>query len=58
MEHSLKSSYAGILIGHLITDNEEHEKIVRSYMRTNNFKEIVAVVEKYYTFMNLTATVS
>lgn len=58
MEHTLKGSYAGILIGHLITDNEEYEQIVRSYMRVNNFKEIVGVLEKYYTFMNLTANVS
>lgn len=58
MEHTLKGSYAGILIGHLITDNEENETIVRTHLRGNGFKEIVSVLEKYYTFMNLTASVS
>lgn len=56
MEHTLKGSYAGILIGHLVTDSEENETIVRTYLRENGFKEITSVLEKYYTFMNLTAS--
>lgn len=58
MEHSLKGSYTAILIGHLITDNEEYEVIVRSHVIGNGFKEIISVLEKYYNFMNLTASVS
>uniref|UniRef100_A0A1I8QEG9 WAPL domain-containing protein n=1 Tax=Stomoxys calcitrans TaxID=35570 RepID=A0A1I8QEG9_STOCA len=56
MEHSLKGSYTAILIGHLITDNEEYEAIVRSHVKGNCFKEIISVLEKYYNFMNLTAS--
>ncbi|EDW82531.2 uncharacterized protein Dwil_GK25084 [Drosophila willistoni] len=56
MEHTLKGSYAAILIGNLIADNEQHEAIVRRQLRGNSFKEIVNVLEKYHTFMNLTSS--
>ncbi|XP_065366491.1 protein wings apart-like [Calliphora vicina] len=56
MEHSLKGSYTAILVGHLITDNEQYEAIVRSHLIGNGFKEIISVLEKYYNFMNLTAS--
>ncbi|XP_034490423.1 protein wings apart-like [Drosophila innubila] len=56
MEHTLKGSYAAILIGNLITDNEQYEIIVRRQLRGNSFKEIVGVLEKYHTFMNLTSS--
>lgn len=58
MEHSLKGSYTAILVGHLITDNEQYEAIVRLNLIGNGFKEIISVLEKYYNFMNLTASVS
>lgn len=58
MEHSLKGSYTAILVGHLIADNEQYEHIVRSHAIENGFKEIISVLEKYYNFMNLTASVS
>lgn len=57
MEHTLKGSYAAILIGNLITDNDQYETIVRRQLRGNSFKEIVGVLEKYHTFMNLTSSV-
>uniref|UniRef100_W8BN50 Protein wings apart-like n=1 Tax=Ceratitis capitata TaxID=7213 RepID=W8BN50_CERCA len=56
MEHTIKGSYAALLIGHLITDNEEYETLVRKHLRGNGFKEIVSVLEKYYTFMDLTCS--
>ncbi|XP_030245021.1 protein wings apart-like isoform X2 [Drosophila navojoa] len=56
MEHTLKGSYAAILIGNLITDNEQNETIVRQQLRGNSFKEIIGVLEKYHTFMNLTSS--
>ncbi|XP_067638966.1 protein wings apart-like [Eurosta solidaginis] len=56
MEHTIKGSYAALLIGHLITDNEEYEALVRKHLRGNGFKEIVSVLEKYYTFMDLTCS--
>lgn len=58
MEHSLKGSYTAILIGHLITDNDQYESTVRLHLRGNGFKEVVTVLEKYYNFMNLTGSVS
>lgn len=57
MEHTLKGSYAAILIGNLITDNEQNETIVRQQLRGKSFKEIIGVLEKYHTFMNLTSSV-
>uniref|UniRef100_A0A0A1XI77 Protein wings apart-like n=1 Tax=Zeugodacus cucurbitae TaxID=28588 RepID=A0A0A1XI77_ZEUCU len=56
MEHTIKGSYAALLIGHIITDNEEYETLVRRHLRGNGFKEIVSVLEKYYTFMDLTCS--
>lgn len=58
MEHTLKGSYAAILVGNLIADNEQFEALVRRQLRGNSFKEIVGVLEKYHTFMNLTSSVS
>ncbi|XP_030378528.1 protein wings apart-like [Scaptodrosophila lebanonensis] len=56
MEHTLKGSYAAILIGNLITDNEEYENVLRRQLRGNSFKEIIGVLEKYHTFMSLTSS--
>lgn len=58
MEHSLKGSYTAILIGHLIADNERFEDTVRKHLHGNGFKEIISVLEKYYNFMDLAASVS
>jgi len=58
MEHTLKGSYAAILVGNLIADNELYESVVRRQLRGNSFKEIIGVLEKYHTFMNLTSSVS
>ncbi|EDX16900.1 wapl [Drosophila simulans] len=56
MEHTLKGSYAAILVGNLIADNELYESVVRRQLRGNSFKEIIGVLEKYHTFMNLTSS--
>ncbi|BFG02958.1 protein wings apart-like [Drosophila madeirensis] len=56
MEHTLKGSYAAILVGNLITDNELYEAIVRRQLRGHSFREVVGVLEKYHTFMNLTSS--
>lgn len=54
----MKGSYTAILIGQLIIDNEQYEAIIRKHLHGNGFKEIISVLEKYYNFMNLTASVS
>ncbi|XP_017112846.1 protein wings apart-like [Drosophila elegans] len=56
MEHTLKGSYAAILVGNLIAENELYETLVRRQLRGNSFKEIIGVLEKYHTFMNLTSS--
>ena len=58
MEDTLIASYLTLIIGYLIHENSEHEKIVRQWMPENNFAHMVAVLKKFYNFMMLTASVS
>lgn len=58
MEHTMIASYVGLLIGYLIMDSAEHQQKVREFLKDGKFTEMVQVLEKYYTFMNLTAGVS
>lgn len=58
MEHTMTASYVCLLIGHLIIDSAAHETRVREHLKDDSFAEMVAVLEKYYNFMNLTASVS
>lgn len=58
MEHTMKASYAGLLIGYLIYDSADNEKVIRTYLNDNSFKDIINILEKYYNFVNLTANVS
>lgn len=58
MEHTLLASYVSLVIGYLIMDSPAHQRIVRRLLRNGRFTEMVLVLEKYYTFMNLTASVS
>lgn len=55
MEHTMKASYAGLLIGYLIYDSADNEKVIRTYLNDNSFKDIINILEKYYNFVNLTA---
>ena len=58
MEDTLVASYLTLIIGYLILENNEHEEIVRQLMPEKNFSLMVAVLKKFYNFMNLTASVS
>lgn len=58
MEDTLVASYLTLIIGYLIHEDEENEKIVRQWLPENNFSQMVAVLKKFYNFMNLTASVS
>lgn len=58
MEHTMLASYVGLLIGYLVIENADHEDIVRKYLRNGSFQLMVQILEKYYNFMNLTASVS
>lgn len=52
------ASYVCILLGHLAKDNEHHEANIRQYLRDGSFQLMVQILEKYYNFVNLTASVS
>lgn len=58
MEHTFLASYVGLLIGHLILDNRNHEQQIRAYLQDQKFTAMIQILEKYYNFMNLTASVS
>merc|ERR1712141_363883 len=58
MEDTLVASYLTLIIGYLILENNEHEEIVRQLMPEKNFSLMVAVLKKFYNFMNLTASAS
>ena len=58
MEDTLVASYLTLIVGYLIYENADNEKIVRQWMPENDFKIMVAVLKKFFNFMNLTASVS
>lgn len=58
MEHTMLASYVCILVGHLVIDCKAHEQDIRRYLVNGQFTEMVQILEKYYNFMNLTASVS
>lgn len=59
MEQTVMAGYAALLIGQLVMHNEEHRKRIREFMRPESrFGFMGKIVEKYYNFMLLTATVS
>lgn len=57
MEHTFIGAYIALLIGYLIMDNKNHEAIVRQYLPQGHFKSFIAVLEKFFNFMKMTATV-
>lgn len=58
MEHTLLASYVSLLIGHIITESKPYEMQVREHLQNGKFIEMVQILDKYYNFMNLTASVS
>ena len=58
MEDTLIASYTTIIIGYLIIDDKEEEARVREHLPENNFEAMVAVLKKFFNFMNLTASAS
>lgn len=57
MEYTMKASYTGIVIGNIIKTNN-YEQLIRKFLRDNKFSDMVVILEKYYNFMNYTASVS
>lgn len=58
MEHTFIGAYIVLLIGYLITENKGHEATVRQHLPQGNFSSFIAVLEKFFNFMKMTATVS
>ncbi|CAL7934376.1 unnamed protein product [Xylocopa violacea] len=56
MEHTLIGAYVVLLLGYLIMDNKDYESLVRSRLPDNNFITMVSVLQKFFNFMNLTAS--
>ncbi|XP_076297338.1 cohesin release factor wings apart-like [Lasioglossum baleicum] len=56
MEHTLIGAYVVLLLGYLIMDNKDYESLVRSRLPDNNFTAMVSVLQKFFNFMNLTAS--
>ncbi|XP_032672060.1 protein wings apart-like isoform X2 [Odontomachus brunneus] len=56
MEHTLIGAYVVLLLGYLIMDNKEYESLVRSRLRDKSFTTMVSVLQKFFNFMNLTAS--
>lgn len=53
------ASYVCILIGHLVMHDNEHRKRMSTFLRPEQgFAFMAKILEKYYNFMNLTASVS
>lgn len=58
MEHTFLASYVSLLIGNLIIKCKPYEVEVRNILRNQSFVDMVQILEKYYNFLNLTASVS
>lgn len=59
MEHTIMASYVALLIGHLVMENGGHQKKIRTFLRVDaGFGFMAQILEKYYNFLNLTASVS
>lgn len=58
MEHTFLASYVCLLIGNLIMESKQHEVTVRKILRSQCFVDMVQILDKYYNFLNLTASVS
>ncbi|KAK9505325.1 hypothetical protein O3M35_009408 [Rhynocoris fuscipes] len=58
MEHTLIAAYVALLIGYLTIDNTEYELFVRGHLPNSNYEMLLAVLQKFYNFMTLTAAAS
>lgn len=59
MEHTVMASYVCLLMGHLVSQNEENRAKISAFLRPDaGFGFMAKILEKYLNFMNLTATVS
>lgn len=58
MEFTFLASYLVLLVGYLIMDNAEYETTVRGFLKDKKFELMVELLKKFFSFMNLTSSVS
>lgn len=58
MEHTMVGSYIVLLLGHVVMDCDENEVKVRNMLPHSSFQDMLIVLKKYFSFLNLTASVS
>lgn len=58
MEHTMVASYIVLLLGHVIIDSPENQAMIRDMMPNHTFQDMLTVLGKYFSFLNLTASVS
>ncbi|XP_071439243.1 protein wings apart-like [Hetaerina americana] len=56
MEVTLIAAYVALLLGYVVMENKEYEDFVRQYLPEGNFQAMLVVLEKFFNFMNLTAS--
>ncbi|KAF0302287.1 Protein wings apart-like [Amphibalanus amphitrite] len=56
MEKTVIAAYIGVLVGHLVMDNPEREAAVRAQLNGNKFSDVIEVLRKLLSFMDLTNT--
>lgn len=56
MEFTFLASYLVLLLGYLIMENEDYQGVVRQFLRNNNFATMVELLNKFFSFMNLTSS--
>lgn len=58
MEHTMVGSYIVLLLGHVVMESTENEIKVRNMLPNPTFQEMLTVLKRYFSFLNLTASVS
>lgn len=56
MEHTFIAAYVVLLLGYLMMDNEDYENLVKSKLPDGKFATMVTILQKFFDFMNLTAS--
>ncbi|XP_060527171.1 protein wings apart-like isoform X2 [Cylas formicarius] len=56
MEYTFLASYIVMLVGFLIMGNADYENNIRQFLRGSNFADMVELLNKFFKFMNLTAS--
>jgi len=58
MENSIVASYAALLLGTLITDNQDYAQSLKQLIPNNDFQPMIKILKKFLNFMSLTTAFS